>query len=430
MKRLPSLLLAFLLIAPALADANDELSLAIKNASYDLQFSDYKMSGEGYDKLIDEAKRHKVFMFGENHATAEIAIFAHQVYSDLSQDIPRLLVTEVGPMAARKMQSLVQNGRYREYMSRGLNLQTIPFFAFEEEVALLENACNQSHGFTDCIIGLDQEFIASAPIVYDYFKEHAPNDAALETLESFDNWSWLNPFLVGQGDGKAVNEVAKAYQSSSDPLVKTRAQQLALSYKIYKNQMGGDAAWSNEARESLMMDNFIEQLDHPDIPDLFLKFGAYHTMKGHSVTVDKALGERVDDWAKAKGWSTLNLFIDGYQGTSRDPLLGFEQDKSHFTNWSKSPFAEFIPQEGAVLFDLRKLRSFVDSEKFTKRQKMVISNYDYLLMFSTVSAATFLDGRLITRTYLAVICFIVLTIVMLLIWWLVRFIKKRRRGKR
>lgn len=408
--------------------ANDRrVSDAIKASSYALKIHEQKVSGEGYNKLINDINAHQVFMFGEDHATAEIADLANQIYQDSAQKRPRLLVTEVGPIAAEKIESLIKNGEFERFMQSGLNLQTIPFFAFKEEVPLLSTACQQTLDYERCVIGVDQEFIASAPIIYEYFDTHLPNNFSREALVSFNRWHYINPFVVGQGDGLAVQNLVDSLKPSSDPLIQKRAEQLALTYKIYKNQMGGDAKWANEARESLMMENFLHQLGDGGVPDLYLKFGAYHTMKGESVTVEKAFGKRVDEWAASKGWNTLNLFVDGYQGKVRDPLFGFEKDKTSFTNWSKSPFAEFIPENGAVLFDLRPLRHLANSDAFSKRQKMLIQNYDYMLIFSQVNPATFLPGSLITRTYAGGIIIFALLVLTGLIVLVVKLIKRWRR---
>jgi len=83
------------------------LSDILTSNRYALTIEDGKLSGNGAEVVLGEARQSDIFMFGENHGVKEIAELTQLFYSDLSQRQARILVTEIGPATAAETEHLI-----------------------------------------------------------------------------------------------------------------------------------------------------------------------------------------------------------------------------------------------------------------------------------------------------------------------------------
>jgi len=404
-------------------------SLLVEHSS-ELTFHQGQITGA--DSLIRAGQASKVFMFGENHGVREIARFADLLYTKLSANRPRVLVTEIGPATAEEAALLVRENRFEAFMRKRTNLHAVPFFFLEQEVPLLKSAVSQfdSIGFT-AVWGLDQEFIAGAPVVFNRLEKLATTEQEIKAVKVAKRKAFFNPFLIGMGSGQALEDLREAFRESTSVRAKRITDQLVLSHDIYKKQMGDDPKWSNERRETLMMENFLHyhHSTGDSLPDLFLKFGSFHLHKGKSPTVQEALGFRIHQWAKDQGWNTTSLMVDAVSGQTLDPLMGGKKELPSVSQWQKSPFYSVIKDQ-PVLFDLRAIKGHPEVKTLPRRMQIMIAGYDFLVLFPEATAQNFLEGTLVTHAYGIALIVGIALVLSLIIYFIVRWVKKRRRNRR
>jgi len=404
----------------------------IQAVTYPISLSDGTFSGKGWDRLINHADTTDLVLFGENHGLREIAGFANALYRKLSVNQSRILVTEIGPATAREVEMMVREGTYEEFMAKGTNLHSVPFFFLNQEVPLLKSAVefntNEKHA---AIIGLDQEFIAGAPVVLSYLEKLAVSDVEKSGVKKAKLMAFLNPFLIGMGSGSTLRSLEEVFKQSNSEEARELTRQLVLSHKIYKEQMGGDVKWSNERRETLMMENFINETHtfKDSLPPMFFKFGSFHLHRGPSPTVDEALGLELDNWASERGMSTLNIFVDAKSGKTVDALMGGHTALPSNEIWQHSAFSKFV-NDSPVLFDLRSMQRLPEMNKWNSRLKYMLNGYDYLVLFPEGTPQDFLDGTLVTHRYGLIIGALVLLLISAIIYLLVKWIKKRKLSKK
>jgi hypothetical protein len=426
--------LACLIVVPSLVAAQSASYEALIDANrFDIDVADGRLVGAGGERLVKDGAAADVVMFGENHGAREIAGIAAALYSGVSATAPRRLVTEVGPATAAEMESMLRAGTFRDFLADGTHLQSVPFFSFADEIPLVEQVVAKNADDRAAIWGVDQEFVAGAPIVLPRIDRLAAGDAEHAAVAAVQRASVWNPLLFGMGDAAVLDALGGAFSRSPSAEARRLTEQLVLGRKLYREQSDdGDAKWSNERRETLLMENFQRYAttfdDQPG--PLFLKLGAYHLMRGDSPLVAEAFGQRVDRWATSHGRSTMNVLVDCMGGKLRDAILGLESDCDQYLSGDADLFNRHVPAGRPTLFDLRPLRATFANEALPKKLRRVVANYDYYLVVPNTHASPFARGFLVTRVYGGTIAGIALAVVAVLVYWIVRFIVRRVKRRR
>lgn len=389
---------------------------------------DEGLGGEGADRLLKDAAGADIFMFGENHGVREIALIADALYQAWGGDESPVLVTEIGPATAAEVRELASAGTLDAFLAQGVNLHALPFFAFKEDGRLLDRvlAASASTG-SNLLWGLDQEFMAGAPLVLGRLQRLARTDAERDAVTDARRAAVLNPFLIGMGSGKALERLDEAF--ARNPEARKITAQLLDSHRIYKEQMGGDARWSNERRETLMMENFLDYAGDEPPARMFFKFGAFHLMQDRGLTVREPLGKRVNEWAEAQGMSTLNLFVECVGGEQRDGLFGRAVACESFLGPEAGMFAGLAIDGAPTLFDLRPLRGHPELGQASPYLQRMVNGYAWLLVIPDATAASWREGTLVTHRY-GMIAAALALLLLFLLFLLVRGILRRRRGRR
>lgn len=428
------LIFAFLSCSSVIAHAAaspDAFATAIDAHRYAIGIDDGTLSGSGSKPLLDDGRAADIFLFGENHGAHEIAAYADALYRGVSADKPRRLVTEIGPATATELEDMLRDGSYRAYMSEGVHLLSVPFFFFEDELPLAEDAVKATAAGTPAIWGVDQEFVAGAPIVLRRLDALATTDAERGAIAAARRSALWNPLLFGMVSDSAVKALQAAFANSPSAQARQITEQLVLGFRIYQEQ-SGDWKWSNERRETLMMENFLAyaaELDDRPGP-LFFKLGAFHLMRGDSPTSTQAFGARVSQWATQHGMTTLNVFVDCRGGELRDVILDRAVPCDTYLDGDADVFGAHLIDGRDTLFDLRPLRNLPDLKQLPKKVQRVVAGYDYLLLAANTHASTFLPGHLATLVYGGIMAALALTVLVLLIVWIARAIRRRRRKRK
>lgn len=410
------------------AVTSKDITEIITKHRYAIDISEGEIVGAGAEKILTEGQNADIFMLGENHGIKEIAELSQILYRELSRANPRLLVTEIGPTTAFQAEQMTRNGEFELFLDKKTNLLSVPFFSLEQEVPLLYQAIENFPNDKESIWGLDQEFVASVPIVLKRLKSLASTPEEKEALEDLKWANFLNPVLIGMSDGEALKELQQAFANSTAEGQRI-TQQLVTSNDIYRGQSDGRGRWSNETRESLMMENFEHYANRyeGEVPSMFIKFGSYHLHRGKSPTVEKALGLRIDNWAEQRQKKTLNVLVDALKGQTINPLLGTSTELNTENTWGKAIFKDYLLDSQATLFDLRPLKSHPAKKTMSNKIGHMLNGYDYLILFKSGSAQNYMPGTLIPYGYGIPIAIVALLILALLIFGIVKAVRRFRK---
>lgn len=400
--------------------------IALENR-FAIELEGGKLAGEGAVRLLSEAREADIFLFGENHGIAQVAGISRAIYIELSAPTPRLLVTEVSPAAATEIETMFRDGTLQDFIARGINVHAIPFFTVVEEYPLLESVFELIPIDAPAIWGLDQEFMGGAPIVLQRLEKLARTEAERKAVASARRASLLNPFMVGMGSGKTLVNLRDAFAASETVEARRLTDQLLLSHKIYSEQMGGDARWSNERREALMEENFLTYLAKtPEPGPMFFKFGGTHIFNGKGLTVEVPLGKRVAEWAAERDMSVLNLMVDCSGGETLGFLFGRSKPCDTLFTGKADAFQHLLLEDDMTLFDLRPLRGHAGLDEISPRLQRLINGYDYFIIVPGARPSSFMPGSLVTYRYGGIALAILLTLLSGVLFLGVKFFRRRR----
>jgi len=407
---------------------SNKLSELITKHRYAIDISEGEIVGAGAEMILMEGQKADVFMLGENHGIKEIAEVSQILYQALSEGNPRILVTEIGPATAYQTEQMVRKGEFESFLDEKTNLLSVPFFSLEQELPLLYLATKNFPEYKESIWGLDQEFVAGVPIISKRLESIASTQKEKEALKQLNWANFLNPILIALSDGEKLKELQQAFSNSTAEGQRI-TQQLVLSNDIYRGQSDGRGRWSNDARESLMMENFEYYVSgyEGELPPMFFKFGSYHLHRGKSPTVEKALGLRIDDWAKQRGKKTVNVLVDAQKGQTINPLLGTSAELSDNNIWEETIFKKYLLNSQATLFDLRPLKSHPEKKAMSNAIGHMLNGYDYLILFKSGSAQNYMPGTLVAYGYGIPIAIIALLLVVVLIFGIVKAVRHIRK---
>ena len=145
------------------------------------------LSGPGFDLLVQEAGEAQFFLIGETHATADVALVASAIHRALAPQGYEHLVVEIGPWSTRFVEETVRSGdgALGSHVASPGNGLILPFLSFEEEIAFVEQAIALSPHGGHVLWGVDQEFIAAAPILAPQLVAMAGNNEQTAAAAAF-----------------------------------------------------------------------------------------------------------------------------------------------------------------------------------------------------------------------------------------------------
>lgn len=359
------------------------------------------VTGPGADWLRERAREAQFFVIGEQHATADIALFSQALYRDLVADGYRHMALEVGPWSTRFAERMMRRDpvAFEAFMADEKTYLALVFLFYREENELAFDAVRASE--TGPVLwGLDQEFIAAAPILLPLLETMAKTEQEAAAVAVAQGQAEEDPMWLGMTDPSALNGLRRAFESrgSNDALELIDA--MILSNRIYMpfTGRGGTTYQANLERENYMKANFLahfraEQTRSGHAPKVFLKFGAFHGSRGRSGTNVPALGDFLAEWGRSEGYGLFNLHIDCNGGQGLDIRSGQAVDcKSYYfsdISAGKNSLQDYFPEDGLAVIDLRGLRPYAHKMGFLDQASVdLIYAYDAFMAMPNVSPAT------------------------------------------
>jgi len=382
--------------APA---ARTELDSLLTQATLGIQVDGRRLSGPGADWLAARAAESDFFLFGEQHATADIALFAAGLFERIHGAGYEVAAVELGPRETALMEAMMrQDGGlpFDRYAREPSHAFTFAFFSWQEEVEFARTVLRLSKRTTNALWGLDQEFILGGPVIVDELERLAATDAQRAAVGAARRAVEASPSALGAGDDAPWEQLDAAF--ADNPEGRAMTGDILLSRQIYRPFTGGGGSvyLANDQRERFMKSNLHRQLvavrrESGGGPKVFLKFGSNHLGYGHSPTHVLSLGTFVHEVATAHGQVTFNLMVDCVSGEAMSPQARIPEPCESYVLESAPDLGKYVGREVPMLIDLRALRTrrglWKDWDAGSQR---LIDAYDAYLALPGVKPATWM----------------------------------------
>lgn len=353
------------------------------------------LSGAAWAALVDDAAAAQFTMVGEQHGAADIADFELQLERALIDRGYTNAAFEVGPYSTAFAESLIRRqgpDAIRAYLAQPEHGFTLPFFFFRNELPLPGQMVARSPDRLRAIWGLDQEFVGSGPILVDLLRPRATNAVQRTVVANFAK-RVAKPDAVGGLVASDIDPIAAAFPS--DRQVKGYVAALRKTVSIYRPFVhGGPGYPANLERETYMKQNFLAEFTsawkrQKNAPKVFLKFGAYHGMRGFSGTNVPTLSNFLAEWGGAQGFRLANVLVDCLGGDAMS--VGGPQPCESLVG-RKTMLGAGSDAKQISIVDLKPLRAQLGAMKdLDADSRQIILAYDYYVSIPHVSPSTFVN---------------------------------------
>ena len=352
-------------------------------------------SGPGWDRLLTEAENAQFFMIGEQHATADIALFATALQARLAERGYTHAALEIGPYSVPYAERLIRSGpgRLAAYIREPGHAFALPFLFFAEEVGLAEQIVANSPDREHALWGTDQEFVGAGPIITELMADMAATEGERAAAAAFATQSTAEPMLIGNLTAERLDPLAAAFagNASGEALIEA----LRLTSDIYAPfiRRVGSGYEANLRRETYMKLNFVRQFEETERrlgapPKVFLKYGGYHAMRGMSGTDVPGLGGFIEEWGLPRGFRFVNVMVDCAGGQALNPQTNEVGLCAPYFG-PETLIGSLARSDRLTLIDLRALRPglrrMTDLDQLSRQ---TILAFDYYLVIRDVRAAT------------------------------------------
>jgi len=403
------------LFANCLRAQNAEFAETLKKNRGAIGVQDGKLAGPSAEILRGALADAQFVALGEDHGIRQIPEFAAALCAELAPHGFHHMGLEIGTYVAPELEKMARSADGPKQLAEFEQKypETIAFYNWQEEFAMLQKCENAASPGHMTIWGLDQEFMGATGFVADRILATNPGPeakAAVETLQKEAIEARANAAKSGNpGDLFMMTAKQDELDHLRDLLKKQgkpEAQKLfdafLVSREIYQKNMSGDFYKSNRQRALLMKKNFSEPFaassqSNGVLPKVFFKFGAYHMFRGINPLHSSELGNLIAEAAEANQLKSVNILIVGVKGEqlhfagigkpSEAAPLDLAGDKD-------SPFLFFKPlfdlqiENSWTLYDLRALRdSFSKYGKIDPELERVIFGYDFVVLISDPKAS-------------------------------------------
>lgn len=369
--------------------------------------ADGSLSGAGWDRLIEDGARAQFFLIGEQHATADIGEIASAMHAALVPHGYQYMAMEIGPWSTRYAEQLLRNTDdiVAAIGSAPNNGFSLPFLFFAEDARLAQQGIALSPSPSETLWGIDQEFIAAAPILAMRLETLTQTDAERAAVQIFSEEAAADPMYLATTGSETYTDLRAVFERNRHVEALAIVDAMLLSNTIYRPfvHRTGDIYSANLTRENYMKRNFLDHFNRNEArdgqpPRVFFKFGANHMMRGHSTTNVPALGGFLVEWGRTRNFGVVNVMIDCIGGESVDVRSGVTSPCQSYILEDDSLIRSIVGDQPLVLIDLRPLRAQIRSRtEIDRASQDLIFAFDYYLAVADVEPATVIPPPMMPR---------------------------------
>jgi hypothetical protein len=361
-----------------LAPIKDRLLARARDNTHALTFDGKAFGGPAWDLILKEGRASEFVLLGEEHGTAQIPVFAKELFLGLRPAGFDTLGIEISPPIAQDLDRAALGGvaGIAQFVRAWPPGPAFYFWQTEAElIAAVRAAVPKGH---EALWGLDYEVTGDRRLIA-RLKAKAPASAkaAMAALEAASTGAWAtwarthNPgaLFTFSGDPALVRAVLAAWpkpDADAARILTTLEETLEIN-RLYPGQ-----AWaSNERRAKFMRANLVAHLNAAAAqgrkPKVLFKMGETHVMRGPSTTGNFDLGSLIAEAAELRGGRSFSI-IAGAGPKSRHGVLNpsdmsvADAPADMLDGFMGLGFlTASVAGQGPVLIDLRPLRALLAS---------------------------------------------------------------------
>jgi hypothetical protein len=380
-----------------------------------IRVQDGHLTGPGAEALRTALAEAHFVALGEDHGIRQIPEFAAALCAELAPHGFHHMALEIGPYVAPDLEKMARSADGAAQLAQFEKKypETIAFYNWQEEFAMLQKCESAASPGHMTIWGMDQEFMGATSFLADKILATNPGPdakAAMESLLKETNEARLaatksgNPgdLFMMTANQEELDRVRDLLKRQGKPEARKLFDAFLVSREIYEKNMSGDYYSSNRQRALLMKKNFSEQFAAASqsdgvLPKIFLKFGAYHMMRGINPLHSSELGNLIGEAAEANQFTSVHILIAGIKGEqlhfagigkpAEAAPLDLVGDKDSSFLFFKPLFDAQI-ENSWTLYDLRALRDgFAKYGKIDPELERVIFGYDFVVFIPDAKAS-------------------------------------------
>jgi hypothetical protein len=394
---------------------NAAFTETLKKNRVAVSVQDGKLAGPGAEVLRPALAEAQFVALGEDHGIRQIPEFATALCVELATHGFHHLGLEIGTNVAPDVEKMARSADGAKQLAEFETKypETIAFYDWPEEFAMLQKCETATSPGHMTIWGLDQEFMGATGFLADRILATNPGPEAKAAVEALLKEATEARVAAAKSGNPGELFMMTAKQEELDRVRdllkkqgKLEAQKLfdafLVSREIYQKNMTGDYYSSNRQRALLMKKNFSEPFaassqSNGVLPKVFFKFGAYHMFRGINPLHSSELGNLIGEAAEANQLKSVHILIVGVKGgqlhfagigkPAEAAPLDLAGDKD-------SPFLFFKPlfdiqiENSWTLYDLRAFRDgFSKYGKIDPELERVIFGYDFVVLIPDPKAS-------------------------------------------
>lgn len=312
--------------APSL---DDRLAARASENRHRLDFVDGRFSGPGWDFLIDEGRKARFFLLGEEHGIAENPRLAAALFAGLAPAGYDTLAIETSPLMAAELDRAAVGGVDGLRQLFADPRSQAAFFSMREEAEMLAAIRAAGPQGRPVLWGLDYDVAADRLAIarLNARPKPAAAAAALASLEAASAASWAQyeatrgpqHIFNFSGDPALVRAVREAWPDADAEAV-WMLTVLEETLEINRLFLTGRGHASNQRRADLNKANLFrywrQARSEGRTPRAMFKFGASHMVRGLNMTEAFDLGTTIPELAALEGGSTFSLMVLPGRGRS------------------------------------------------------------------------------------------------------------------
>jgi hypothetical protein len=341
---------------------------------------DGRLEGHGARLLIDEGKKARFFLVGEEHGVAELPQVVQALLSELRPAGYNTIAIEVSPLQGLRLDSLTRTSRARAGLDSILAswFTTIPFYNLAEERELLGSAMSPLGSQPAMRVwGLDYDISADRLFLRELEKlAPASGKAAVRRARELADSGFAAVLRPGAPDPSklfawsAPDSVFDALRAALGAGASVRAKSIVdvfeRSARINRLFLSGRGYESNLMRSAFLRENFMTALAaaerRGEKPRVLFKFGGSHMMRGLNYTHTLDIGTAAPVVAEARGESSFHVLIFGgpTSKTARMNIMSLQYEPTGTAELQLENVAWLRPalaDTGWVVFDMRPVRT-------------------------------------------------------------------------
>ncbi len=389
---------------------NEDLIAKIAPFAYELRIDQGRLTGPGAELLLYEITRADFFLIGEEQGVAEIPRLTQIIYQrayDMGLRFTHLGI-ETNDFTARELEMLAIDADADYLLSRYFQEHSgeIPYYEAAEETQMLSDILLTAEDYDHIVWGLGPVTLTSVPTVFASLEKLAPENKGLKLVQKFrKRMEKDNEKAIASGDSsqfgllQLTDEDLEEFVIEFDSIAEAIeiSEMLKTSRDLYQKQFDQEMTAYRASRTQWMFQQFKKYYEEANAieakpPRIIIKMKADQLYRGNIPgTLVTSLGQKISSFAQEHDRTTFHVSVMAGPGSKVLALSEqFVYDTIPAISSTEPAYQSFtaLSADGWRVFDLRRIRSEVDTGNLPKQTAKLIEEYDALIILQGSNPAT------------------------------------------